>query len=155
MGRHLTVLRLQNTLHERLRPAGDQPASAQLVPTADQWQPDLANPICQLRTANAQTYPILFCDDAPTPSVSSKGSMAGSGIVWAIEQDQNNDNLPNHSPQDCSPAVNGSGGQPPGVNRQRLHAFNATTMAEIYSSRTLSFANQPGPGERVSHTHHI
>ena len=108
------------------------------------------NPISQTPyansgTANAQTYPILFCDFAPTPSVSSNGNTAGSGIVWAIEQDQNNDNLPPHSPQDCSPLVNGSGGHPRN-NPGALHAFCAakiieqgtpcpSAMTELYSSR--------------------
>jgi hypothetical protein len=41
-------------------------------------------------------------------------------------------------------SCSGSGGHPRG-NPAALHAFNAATMAEIYSSRTLSFANQPGP----------
>ena len=125
-------------------PPGISPQALNSYQLQTSGNPISQTPYANSGTANAQTYPILFCDYAPTPSVSSKGSMAGSGIVWAIEQDQNNDNLPNHSPQDCSPAVNGSGGHPRG-NPAALHAFNATTMAEIYSSRTLSFANQPGP----------
>jgi hypothetical protein len=32
-------------------------------------------PYANSGTSNAQTYPILFCDYAPTPSVSSKGNM--------------------------------------------------------------------------------
>ncbi len=107
-----------------------------------------ATPYANSGTSNP--YPILFCDYAPTASVSSSGSATPkSGIVWAIEQDQNNDNdnNPNNKnyPQDCAPPqANGSGGHPR-LNPAALHAFNAATMAEIYSSRTLSFANQPGP----------
>jgi hypothetical protein len=110
-------------------------------------------------TSNAQTYPILFCDYAPTPSVSSNGSTAGSGIVWAIEEDQNKDNNPNTqggNPQDCAPPGNGSGGHPTG-NPGALHAFCAaaiagqgtpcpSAMTELYSSRTLVTLLGPAHG---------
>jgi hypothetical protein len=105
-----------------------------------------ATPYASSGTSNP--YPILFCDYAPTPSVSSNPQApAGSGIVWAIEQDQNNDNNPNNTnyPQDCAPPqANGSGGHTNSKNPVALHAFNATTMAEIYTSRGLSQAHQPG-----------
>jgi hypothetical protein len=105
-----------------------------------------ATPYASSGTSNP--YPILFCDYSPTPSVSSNPQTpAGSGIVWAIEQNQNNDNNPKNTKyqQDCAPLQpNGSGGHTNSFNPVALHAFNATTMAEIYSSRTLSIAHQPG-----------
>jgi hypothetical protein len=71
--------------------------------------------------------------------VSSKGSTAGSGIVWAIEENQNKDNNPQTqgtNPQDCAGHLfNGN----PGA----LHAFCAaqsgtpcpSALYELYSSR--------------------
>jgi hypothetical protein len=96
-------------------------------------------PYANSGTSNA--YPILFCDYAPTPSVSSNGNTAGSGIVWAIEMNQNNDNNPNKqgsNPQDCA------GSQPPG-HPAALHAFCAAAggpgcpnaLTELYNSRTV------------------
>jgi hypothetical protein len=82
--------------------------------------------------------PTLFCHYAPTPSVSSNGTTPGSGIVWAIEENQNSDNQGGSGP-DCA------GSRPTG-NPAALHGFNATTMAEIYSSRTLVTKLGPANG---------
>jgi len=68
----------------------------------------------------------LFCYHSPTPSVSSNGTMSGSGIVWAIE-DQNASN-----PTSCRGAFPGPAA---------LHAFNATNLQqELYSSRGITTA---------------
>jgi hypothetical protein len=64
-----------------------------------------------------------FCQYSPTPSVSSNGTTAGTGIVWAIEHGNSN----NPSRNNCA-----------GNSQQAaLHAFNATTMTELYTSRGL------------------
>jgi hypothetical protein len=68
---------------------------------------------------------ILFCNYSPTPSVSSNGTVAGSGIVWAIE----NQNTANPILNNCT----GTARQP-----AALHAFNATNLQELYSSRTVT-----------------
>jgi len=90
------------------------------------------NPVPQ--TPNASTVsstgsPIGFCQYSPTPSVSS-GASASSGIVWAIEQ-PNSDNNPINN--DCG-----------GTNSKHavLHAFCATAaggrcttaLTELYNS---------------------
>ncbi len=68
---------------------------------------------------------ILFCDYSPTPSVSSSGTAATTGIVWAIEhQNQDNPSVP-----DC----NGNY-----IPHAALHAFNATNMAKLYNSRSVT-----------------
>jgi hypothetical protein len=113
-----------------------------LQPSGDPGPIPSATPYASSGTSNP--YPILFCDYSPTPSVSSNQNSAASGIVWAIERNQNNDNLPNHNPQDCAPPANGSGGHPRG-NPAALHAFCAeagsqecpTALTEIYTSRIL------------------
>jgi hypothetical protein len=79
-------------------------------------------PIVQAPTAST---PTLFCYYSPTPSVSSNGTLAGTGIVWAIEHG-NADNP--GAPPDC----NG------GAMQAALHAFNATTLAKLYDSRGLA-----------------
>jgi hypothetical protein len=56
--------------------------------------------------------------------------------VHAIEN-QNDHNNGQYSPPDCA-------GSRPTDNPAALHGFNATTMAEIYSSRSLKI-NLPGP----------
>ena len=61
----------------------------------------------------------LFCYPSPTPSVSSNGTTGGTGIVWAIEK-QNVGNPTNCSGTTFPPAA--------------LHAFNATTLAPLYTS---------------------
>ena len=113
----------------------------QLQPTGATG-PISQTPYANSGTSNAQTYPILFCDFAPTPSVSSNGSTAGSGIVWAIEENQNTDNNPltqGTNPQDCN-------GSHFNNNPAALHAFCAaaipgsgtpcpSAMTELYSSR--------------------
>lgn len=115
------------------------------------------NPISQIPyansgTSNAQTYPILFCDYAPTPSVSSNRSTTGSGIVWAIEENQNMNNNPKTqgTTQDCAGHLFPS-------NPGALHAFCAaaitgpgtpcpSAMTELYSSRTLVTLLGPAHG---------
>jgi len=73
-----------------------------------------SGPIPIQPTVSTQT---LFCIKSPTPSVSSNGTLQGTGIVWAIEH-------PNLDQNDCA-----------GPSRKAvLHAFDATSMAEIYSS---------------------
>jgi hypothetical protein len=67
----------------------------------------------------------LFCYPSPTPSVSSNpNALTSTGIVWAIE-DQNSNNLTKN---------NCAGSRLPAA----LHAFNATTLAPLYSSANLS-----------------
>lgn len=69
--------------------------------------------------------PTAFCQYSPTPSVSSNGTTAGTGIVWAIEHG----NTRNPQFNDCQ-------GQ---TKQAALHAFNATNLAapELYNSRGL------------------
>jgi len=86
------------------------------------------------RTPNASTVSsngsaIGFCQYSPTPSVSSSGTSASSGIVWAIEQPNSDNPLKN----DCA-----------GTNSPHavLHAFCATAaggrcttaLTELYNS---------------------
>jgi hypothetical protein len=75
--------------------------------------------------------PTLFCDFSPTPSVSSSGTQAATGIVWAIETNQNSDNDGIYQPFDCNGSI-------PQGDPAALHAFNATTLAEIYTSRQVA-----------------
>jgi hypothetical protein len=81
----------------------------------------------------------LFCDYSPTPSVSSNGTTKPeSGIVWAIEQNQNVDNQSH--PTDCF-------GSHPMGNPGALHAFSASNVAtELYSSRTVRTVIQSAQG---------
>jgi hypothetical protein len=135
-----------------LCPPGFGPPGVSPEPlNAYQLQPTgTTGPISQTPYANSGTsngppsgpYPILFCDYAPTPSVSSNGSTAGSGIVSAIEENQNTDNNPltqGTNPQDCN-------GSHFNNNPAALHAFCAaaipgsgtpcpSAMTELYSSR--------------------
>jgi len=110
-----------------------------------------ATPYADSGTANSATYKIQFCDHSPTPSISSAGTTAGSGIVWAIEENQNNDNLPGQygNYHDCAIPNgngNGTGGHPNKYNPAALHAFCAaaggtacpSAMTELYNSRRLS-----------------
>src|SRR5580704_3424627 len=73
----------------------------------------------------------LFCFASPTPSVSSNSTMAGTGIVWAIENQTGRDDSNNTCHK-----------QPPQYPYQpaALHAFNATNPAapELYRSRTVT-----------------
>jgi hypothetical protein len=71
---------------------------------------------------------IRFCRFSPTPVVSSNGTSPTTGIVWGVER-QVADN-----PTDCN------GGTKPAA----LHAFDATTMLELYSSRSLSLLTNYG-----------
>ncbi|HEX8816237.1 MAG TPA: hypothetical protein VF753_12115 [Terriglobales bacterium] len=70
--------------------------------------------------------PLLFCGYSPTPSVSSDGATYKTGIVWAIEVNQNKNNEGGPNP-DCS-----NMDQPAPA---ALHAFDASTLAEIYTTR--------------------
>jgi hypothetical protein len=82
----------------------------------------------------------LFCGYSPTPSVSSNAMMPQTGIVWAIESNQNKHNNGTYEPPDCA------GSQPTG-NPGALHAFCATAgapggpcptaLTELYSSRNV------------------
>jgi hypothetical protein len=82
---------------------------------------------------------LLFCQYSPTPSVSSSGTTTPlSGVVWAIEQNQNNHNNGVYSPPDCA----GTQSTIPA-----LHAFCATAgsptgpcptaLTELYNSRSF------------------
>lgn len=63
--------------------------------------------------------PDLFCFHSPTPSVSSYGTAAGSGILWAVERRYS------QNPTSCQGADNGSA----------LHAYVATGINnELYNS---------------------
>jgi hypothetical protein len=80
------------------------------------------------QTPNASTtaagLPALFCYPSPTPSVSSNGAVATTGIVWAIEHQYGS------NPTDCS-----IGTERP---HAALHAFNATTLVQLYSSKGVA-----------------
>jgi hypothetical protein len=85
--------------------------------------------------------PTSFCQYSPTPSVSSNGTTVGTGIVWAIEQNQNKDNQVGNG-TDCLPGVNNVNIIP----HAALHAYCAsgatsgpcaTGLAEIYTSRNV------------------
>jgi hypothetical protein len=134
-----------NNANQGISPPGVLPEAlnAYQLQTISTTGPITQTPYANSGASNAQTYPILFCDYAPTPSVSSNPkSPAGSGIVWAIEEFQNKDNNPKTQgghPHDCA------GSLFPG-NPGALHAFCAeksgtpcpSAMTELYSSRTVS-----------------
>jgi len=86
------------------------------------------------QTATATTGSILFCQYSPTPSVSWNGTTQDptTGIVWAIEQTQNSDNMGGSGP-DCN-------GTP--KYQAALHAFAAVpkggSLPELYDSRSLA-----------------
>jgi len=69
---------------------------------------------------------IVFCPKSPTPSLSSNVNVTGSGtgIVWSIENG-NSHNIP------PTPTCDGT------RLHAALHAFNATTLAELYTSRNV------------------
>jgi hypothetical protein len=83
-------------------------------------------------TSNSTSLPTvdLFCFHSPTPTVSSNGNMAGSGILWAVEQ-RNAEN-----PKNCTGADLGSG----------LHAYDATYMTELYNSNNTFVSGLPSDG---------
>ncbi len=117
------------------------PGTADVAPmpiNGYQLQPSssVGPPIPTTPTASTST---LFCQYSPTPSVSSSGTVTPlSGIVWAIEQNQNADNNPNYKgPPDCA----GTQSFTPA-----LHAFcvsagassgpcTTAALQEIYTSR--------------------
>jgi hypothetical protein len=75
-------------------------------------------PISNGTNAEAIPTPDLFCFHSPTPTVSSNGTMAGSGILWGWEhQYQGN-------PTNCEGQDNGGA----------LHAYDAAGMNELYNS---------------------
>ncbi len=76
-----------------------------------------SGPISQTATANTSAF---FCQYGPTPSVSSNGS--NTAILWAIEN-QNSGN-----PSNCPTG---------GYESAALHAFNASTLTQLYSSSGL------------------
>ena len=135
-------------------PAGTAPEALnayQLSTTSTAGPPISQTPYANSGSQPTGVYPVQFCDHSPTPSISSAGSTAGSGVVWAVEQNQNNDNLPpatgNGKWHDCAmPNANGNGtGGHPNGNPAALHAFCAaaggtacpSAMTELYSSRGL------------------
>jgi hypothetical protein len=73
---------------------------------------------------NQLSEPSLFCIFSPTPSVSSFGTSAGSGILWAVES-QNPNNSPGAPAPNCA-------GTPKGP--AALHAYDATSMNQLYTS---------------------
>lgn len=90
------------------------------------------NPVPQTpsaTTVSSTGSAIGFCQYSPTPSVSSNGTSASSGIVWAIERP----NGDNPSKGDCNGAVSA---------HAVLHAFCATAagapcttaLTELYNS---------------------
>jgi hypothetical protein len=88
-----------------------------------------AGPIPSGPTASTAT---LFCGNphAPTPSISSSGTTATTGIVWAIEST-------NPKNQPPTPTCNGKP-----VGPAVLHAYNAVptsgTLSQLYTSSGLS-----------------
>jgi len=83
-----------------------------------------SGPIPQTPTAST-VAPDLFCQYAPTPSVSSNpNNLIATGIVWAIER-------PNRDANDC--AVKQV------IAHAALHAFTANNnLASLYNSRTVT-----------------
>ncbi len=88
-----------------------------------------SGPIPSSPTASTGT---LFCLYSPTPSISSNGTTAGTGIVWAIEHGNK------HNPQ--LPTSDCNGGALPAA----LHAFDATTLTELYNGRGVTTGGQIG-----------
>jgi hypothetical protein len=86
--------------------------------------PSASGPINQ-SGATAST-PNTFCGNphAPTPSISSNGTAANSGLVWAIESSNHN----NPTPGNCQGAVEAA----------VLHAYNPATLAQLYTSSGLN-----------------
>jgi hypothetical protein len=82
-------------------------------------------PIPQTATVSTTSPNNLFCQYSPTPSVSSNPSaLSTSGIVWAIETGNS-----------FNPVQNNCNGTTTAV---ALHAFNATTLASLYNSRSVT-----------------
>jgi hypothetical protein len=83
------------------------------------------------------TTTTLFCHYGPTPSVSSTsntqrtGGVAGSGVLWAIETHRNINN-----PTNCNVGEGNDEGS-------ALHAFDATTLQELYNSATSLSSELP------------
>ena len=90
----------------------------------------MAGPIPSQPTSSTS---VLFCIKSPTPSVSSNGTAANTGIVWAIEKrnSANSGNAPN-----C-------GGT---AMKAALRAFDATDVSrpELYDSTGLGQQHQLG-----------
>ena len=135
-----------------ISPAGVPPEALNAYQLQTSGPPISQIPYANSGTSNAQTYPILFCDYAPTPSVSSNPNALGSsGIVWAIEEYPNKHNVMGYNgTQDCAGSLFPS-------NPGALHAFCAakitgqgthcpSAMTELYSSRTLQTKIGPAHG---------
>jgi hypothetical protein len=126
---------------------GGGPGTAGVAPrpiNGYQLQPSstVGPPIPMTPTASTST---LFCQYSPTPSVSSSATTTPlSGVVWAIEQNQNNQNNGVYSPPDCA-----------GMQslKPALHAFCATAgsptgpcptaLTELYNSRLVQTTMNP------------
>jgi len=80
-------------------------------------------------TPTLTTGNVLFCHFSPTPSGSSSTTASGTGIVWAIEH-------PNKDPQDCLAAQE--------IPHAALHAFDATTLVELYDSNKPAIDTKVG-----------
>jgi hypothetical protein len=80
-------------------------------------------PICSGRLFSKVSFPY-----GATPSVSSNGLLAGTGVVWAIA-------VPNQ-PQGGIPAI--------------LYAFDATTLAELYDSSQCGTQDTAGTGQKFA-----
>jgi hypothetical protein len=75
---------------------------------------------------------VLFCVYSPTSSVSSNGNASGA-ILWAIES--TNSLNPNSG---SAPSCDGT------VGPAALHAFDASSMNQLYTSNAPSRIHQPG-----------
>ena len=78
------------------------------------------------------TSPSSFCPYSPTPTISSDGSTANTGILWGIEHRNSgtSDPTPNCQGTDLHGA---------------LHAFDATHMTELYNSAGSLLYKLAGP----------
>jgi hypothetical protein len=112
-----------------------QPSSADPIPTPlalNQYQLGTTSPA--VSRAPQRSTATLFCEYSPTPSVSSQPGQ--DGIVWAIEA-QNHDNPKVPPPPDCNTNENSG--------HAALHAFDATTLQELYSDRPTKMLGAPVP----------
>jgi hypothetical protein len=74
--------------------------------------------------ATSLATPDLFCFHSPTPTISSNGTTAGSGLLWAVER-RNKDNITGHPPFSCADTT---------LEGSALHAYDATYMTALYNS---------------------
>lgn len=89
-------------------------------------------------TSNATSLPTidLFCFHSPTPTISSNGTATGSGILWAVEHRYSGNITGNPPPLNCTGSDLGSA----------LHAYDATTMTELYNSSNTFVSGLPNDG---------